>query len=311
MAMGARLVEWASVAGAVIGLVGRGGGESVPGLEIVPLPPLQIAGQPARAHTQGIEIVAGAFYVTARREDVQPKRAVLLRTVPGEGDWSCWDITPATEGRGAGNTVLLDHPGGFQASAGRLWIPLAESRRGGRSLIRAYDLAELVPGKPARVAVEFPVDDHIGALAVSGQRGLLIGASWDTASVYHWDFEGKQRRVLSDTALGALGLGAASGPDGRPGVAVQDWKIVGDRLFASGLRRSTTPGSGALESWLLSLPCDLEPKGDLRRVRLPEPAGTNLAREGIAIVDGVAHFLPEDLGPTNRLFRVPLVRLDR
>jgi hypothetical protein len=277
---------------------------------VVQLPPLVIAGQPARAHTQGLEIVARAYYVTARREDVQPKRAMLLRTAPGRPDWVCWDITPEQEGRDPSDAVLLDHPGGLQAGGSRLWIPLAESRRGGRSVIRAYDLAELEPGQPARAAFEFGVDDHVGAVAICEAHGRLFGASWDTASVYCWDFEGRQRAVWSGAELAGLGLGIAPGPTGRPGLAVQDWKFVGDRLFASGLLRSSTADSRPVESWLLALPCGFRTAGEVRRVRLPERDRTNLAREGMAIADGVVHFLPEDLGATNRLFRVSLVGLD-
>ncbi len=77
---------------------------------VIPLPPLVIDGQSARVHTQGLEIVDKYYYVTARREDVVPKRALLLRT---EGTyWQVWDITPKASG---GSASLLDHPGGMLA----------------------------------------------------------------------------------------------------------------------------------------------------------------------------------------------------
>jgi hypothetical protein len=38
-------------------------------------------------------------------------------------------------------------------------------------------------------------------------------------------------------------------------------------------------------------------------IPLPKQNGTELAREGMALLDGIAHFLPEDLGETNRIFR--------
>lgn len=277
-------------------------------IEVTPLPPLAIAGQPARAHTQGLEIVAGAYYVTARREDVQPKRALLLRTAPGRSHWVVWDITPDTPAPAAssGENGLLDHPGGLQAGGGRLWIPVAESRRGGRTLIRAYAMNELDPDKPATPAFEFAVDDHIGALAVSTTPGLLVGASWDTERVYFWDLGGRHKRTLSGTALAAWDLGVAAGPEGHPGVAVQDWKIVGERLFGSGLRRAGNARATDSESWLLSIPPSFDTGANVGKALLPRPDGVGLAREGMAIADGMVHFLPEDLGATNRAFRIAL-----
>jgi hypothetical protein len=302
----ATLKCWQSVAGAALWSLFALAGEAPPRIEVVPLPPLIIAGQPARAHTQGLEIVAGSYYVTARREDVQPKRAFLLRTAPGRSDWAGWDLTPGSAGKdvGAGGEALLDHPGGFQASGGRLWIPLAESRRQRHTLVRAYVVADLEPDKPARPAFEFSVDDHIGAVAVSAERGLLVGASWDTESVYLWDLQGTLNRTSSGAGLAAWGLGVATGPDRRPGVAVQDWKIVGDRLIGSGLRRGGGSGTTVPESWLVSLPVSLEAGASPAKILLPTPEGIGLAREGMAIAAGVVHFLPEDLGATNRLFRV-------
>ena len=39
-----------------------------PDLQVIPLPPLRIDGQPARAHTQGLVVSGHTFYVTARLE---------------------------------------------------------------------------------------------------------------------------------------------------------------------------------------------------------------------------------------------------
>jgi len=51
-------------------------------VETVRLPSLRIDHQPAKAHTQGLKLVDGKYYVTARRDDVRPKRALLLRSDP-------------------------------------------------------------------------------------------------------------------------------------------------------------------------------------------------------------------------------------
>src|SRR5207249_4686725 len=63
-------------------------------VEAVELPAFRVNGQSAKAHTQGLEVVGGKFYVTARREDVRPRRALLLRTETAGTNWNVWDLTP-------------------------------------------------------------------------------------------------------------------------------------------------------------------------------------------------------------------------
>lgn len=207
-------------------------------VEVIKLPALRINGQPATAHTQGLEMAGGRYYVTVRRDDVRPKRALLLRTETAGPAWDVWDITPVNPG---GAVTALDHPGGMQSDGKRLWIPTAESKRNGRSVIRVFPLAGMVAGQPLKPEFEFAVNDHIGAVAVAADRGLVFGANWDTETVYVWDLEGHLKRTLTGAALGLRGLGVVAGSDSRSGVAVQDWKVIGDRLFASGLFRA--PGS--------------------------------------------------------------------
>jgi len=275
-------------------------------VEEIKLPTLRIQGQSARAHTQGLEIAGGNYYVTARRDDVTPKRALLLRTETRGTNWDVWDITPLDA---AGTVTALDHPGGMQSDGKRLWIPLAESKRKGRSLIRVYPLAGMVDGQPLKWEFEFPVNDHIGAVAIAANRGLVFGANWDTEAVYVWDLDGQLKRTLTGDALAARGLGVITGAASRAGVAVQDWKIIGDRLLASGLFRA--PGSSPVspKSRLISFGNFLETDFQRRLVAVPLHRGTELAMEAMAISDGVVHFLPKDLGASNRIFRVELTDL--
>jgi hypothetical protein len=274
--------------------------------ETVRLPALRVNGQAATAHTQGLEVAGGRYYVTGRREDVQPKRALLLRAETAGTNWDVWDITPANDGD---EGAWLDHPGGMQSDGKRLWIPLAESKRNGRSIIRVFPLAGMVAGRPLKSEFEFAVNNHIGAVAVAVDRESVFGANWDTETVYVWDLKGRLQRTLTGSELGIRGLGATPGPDSRSGVAVQDWKVIGDRLFASGLFRA--PGSQTVspKSRLMSFSSFLEPDFQRRIVVLPLHEGTELAREAMAISDGMVHLLPEDLGATNRLFRVALADL--
>lgn len=277
-----------------------------PVIEEVVLPPLRIQGQPARAHTQGMELAAGQYFATARRDDVRPKRALLLRADPAGTDWDVWDITPFDA---QGKITTLDHPGGMQSDGHRLWIPLAESKRNGNSLIRVFRLAGMVPGQPLKADFEFPVNDHIGAVAVSPGHKVVLGANWDTEAVYVWDFDGHLQRTLSGPELQSRGLGVVSGTKGRAGLAVQDWKVVDDRLFASGLYRGGGVVPEAPQSRLMSFADFAEPGFRRWSVTLPKQTGTELAREAMTISDGRVHFLPDDLGPSNRVFRVSLADL--
>ena len=278
-------------------------------LSIISLPPLRIDGQPAKAHTQGLELISTNFYVTARRDDVQPKRALLLRTAANRADWDAWDITPLDP---QGKLTALDHPGGMQSDGDHLWIPLAESRRNGRSLIRRYPVAALFPGKPAQPKFEFTVADHIGALAVPTQRDIILGANWDTQKIYVWDFSGRLQRTLTDAELATRKMGVVNDPNDpnrRVGLAVQDWKLVGNHLYASGLFRGPGADPALPQSHLVSFTSFLEPQFKRISIPLPKQGETELAHEAMAISDGLVYFLPDDLGITNRIFRVPLTNL--
>ena len=277
-------------------------------VDVVSLPPLRIEGQPAKAHIQGLELAGGKYYVTARRDDVRPRRALLLRTDPAAKGWDVWDITPV-DAQGA--VTGLDHPGGMQSDGTRLWIPLAESKRNSRAIVRAFLLADLVTGRQLKPVFEFPVNDHIGAVAVSAEQGLLFGANWDTEKVYVWDLKGSLQRALTGDELEARGLGVVAGPEGRAGVAVQDWKVVGDRLYASGLLRSPKLATASPASRVCWFERFLERDFQRRTITLPRREGVELAREAMAISGGSVYFLPEDLGAANRLFRVALVELTK
>lgn len=275
-------------------------------VETIKLPPLRIHDQAAKAHTQGLELAGGRYYVTARREDLRPKQALLLRADPGGADWDIWDITPQDA---QGVATALDHPGGLQSDGARLWIPLAESQRQGRSIVRAFRLSEIAAGRRLKSDVEFPVNDHIGAVAVWAERQLLLGANWDTEKVYVWDFQGRLQRTLTGAELKERGFGVVRGPEGRSGVAVQDWKLNGERLFASGLFGAAGSAAAFPASRWICFTDFLERTCQQRTISLPLHNGTELAHEAMAFSQGAIYFLPEDLGASNRLFRVALTDL--
>jgi hypothetical protein len=273
-------------------------------IEEIQLPALRINWQPARAHTQGLEVEGGNYFVTARREDVRPKRALLLRVTQTATNWDVWDITP---GDIDGIAMHLDHPGGMQSDGRRLWIPIAESKPKSHSIIRVFPLQSIIPNRALESEFEFRVNDHIGAVAVAVESDLVFGANWDTESVYVWDLHGRLKRTLSSSELTLRGLGSVAGSSA--GVAIQDWKSVGNRIFASGLSRDRTAAITSSQSRLISIHNFLEPDFHQSVIVLPLYKGIELAREAMAISGGAALFLPEDLGASNRIFRIALTNL--
>ena len=275
----------------------------------VDLPTLELVGKVVDAHTQGLWVGETYTFATARRDDVAPRRALLLRTRPAaQTTWDVWDITPPQ--RWPGRQRFLDHAGGFDSDGERLWIPVAESRRHGKTYIRAYRMDRLKPDALAPVDSEFFVDDHIGAVAVSKERKLLYGASWDTLDVYVWNFEGGLKQRFAPSALAALQLGVAPPPNARRGLAVQDWKIRDDWLIASGLYKLPAGKVVPPRSRLFLFQLTKTGLGDafrsVRQVELPLQGGTELSREGMALKGADVYFLPEDFHDAQRAWRAPL-----
>ena len=265
------------------------------------LPELRIGGRPAVVHTQGIVHLGDHWWVTARREDLRPRQAVLLRWKQDGSTWDSWDLTPTNA---EGKPTPLDHAGGFQEGGGRLWIPVAESRAHGKSVVRAYTFSRLIPGQTAVPDSEFPVDDHIGAIAVAAGQKRLFGANWDTESVYVWDLEGHLERKITGVTRIDRQLGIP--PEGHPGegLAVQDWKWTGRKLVASGLA-SAPGGTRPRPAGRVVIFDDfLQPTFRRTAWAVPMRGELELAREAMTPEGTGFWFLPEDLGPTNRLFHV-------
>ncbi len=282
------------------------------------LPPLRLAGREVRAHTQGILWTAGRWWVTARREDTKPRSAVLLAWTPGTATWDGWDLTP----EGAPTSApVLDHAGGFQEAGGRLWIPVSESRRHGTSVVAAYEVAALHPGQTPVPSIHFSVPDHVGAVAVLPARRtvegveeiLLLGASWDTESVYGWSSAGRLAFTWSAAELRPRGLGLGTVAAPMAGVAVQDWKWANGHLYASGLVPSRPGGTSGSRGRLLIFSDPMNASAEVEARTVPIWNGMELAREAMTPdADGRGiWFLPADLGSTNRLVHVKIESLPR
>jgi hypothetical protein len=160
------------------------------------------------------------------------------------------------------------HPGGIQADAGSLWIPVAEYRPKSSAVIQKRSQRTL------ELEFQFEVADHIGCVAATPE--FLIGGNWDSKEFYFWDRRGKLiRQVPSIT-----------------GNAYQDMKFDSGRIVASG---NLADRSGAID-WL-----DFPALNLARRLTASKnDRGVLYTREGMAIRGSRLMLLPED--NSSRLF---------
>ena len=166
------------------------------------------------------------------------------------------------------------HPGGLQLHEGSLWLPVAEYRRTSTALIQKRN------PKTLDIEFQFPVNDHIGCVAVTPDT--IIGGNWDSREFYVWDHKGNPLRKVPNTT----------------GNSFQDLKFHQGQLVGSG----TIPGNKPAIDWL-ELP-DFKP---VRRVTVANTdTGAPLTREGMTIWKDEIWFLPED--GASRLFQYPLPR---
>jgi len=169
------------------------------------------------------------------------------------------------------------HPGGISADASSIWMPVAEYRRDGSSVIQRRSKRTL------EVEFEFPVHDHIGCIAVTPD--LLIGGNWDARKFYVWNHRGELLREAGNPTENAY----------------QDVKFASQGLVASGL---LPDHSGAID-WL-----ELPSFRLKRRIRMGKTdRGEPFTREGMAIRGSELLLLPED--SPSRLFVFQLKNSDR
>ena len=216
----------------------------------------QVPLQFATYHVQGLELTEQFYFVTS--VDKEQNRGWLFKIDRQNANLnSKIELTDRT----------LIHPGGLQFDGHYLWIPNAEYKSQGRTMIYGVDPNSL------EICTSFPVDDHIGAIASDG-KNLLYGVNWDALHFYIWDFDGHQlNKVDSPTSM-----------------AYQDIKYFAGKLLCSGHKDDDSvidiidP-----ENWTL-----------VKRIDLPQDVWKNtLSREGMAF-DGNLYFLPDD-GPDSRI----------
>jgi hypothetical protein len=214
-------------------------------------------------HVQGIDVEPSRVWVTS--VDVHAKKGLLFEySLPGGALVRSVDITDGDR----------YHPGGISGDGESLWIPVAEYRRDGSSIVQKRNKRTL------KIEFQFTVADHIGCIAVTPTE--LIGANWDARHLYVWAFDGTLQKKMANQA----------------GNAIQDMKFVNGQLVAGGLLPDK---SGAID-WIEYPGLKL-----VRRVLAGKTdRGVAYTHEGLAVANGRLWLLPED-GPS-RLFAFDLDR---
>ncbi|MDP7051846.1 MAG: DUF6454 family protein [Verrucomicrobiota bacterium] len=271
-------------------------------IHIWTLPPLRINGKPGQAHTQGLLVHQDGFFVTARRDDINPRRSLLLwlRCNPNSQKENCngsnrtwtkiWDITPTQP---ASWSDILDHPGGFDTDGENLWIPISQSRRNGKTMLRKFPIRSLIDKGDATPAESIIINDHIGAIAVSRNPKRLFGANWDTMLVYELSVDGssiqhfERNRFITNLP--------------KWSIAVQDWKVHDGFLIASGLDKNYKLLASRPRSLIQLI--NAKTRQISAELRLPRRASGNFTREGMSVFNEHIWLLPDDLQEENELYR--------
>jgi len=137
-------------------------------------------------HPQGMVKVGEAFFVSSveiqERTRFYPQRRDGFDRDQGKGQGWLFKIGP--KGELLASLKLGDgpiyHAGGLDFDGRYLWVPTAEYRPGGPSIIYRVDPA-------AMTATEaFRVNDHIGAVAWDPATRSLTGLSWGGRNFYRW-----------------------------------------------------------------------------------------------------------------------------
>lgn len=148
-------------------------------------------------HPQGMVKIGDAFFVSSveilESTRFYPERRDGFDRDQGKGQGWLFKLNAQGEllaklklGEGA-----MYHAGGLDFDGRYLWVPTAEYRPGGPSILYRVDPATMTAVEALRV------DDHIGALARDG--ATLVGLNWGGRGFYAWsvDRSGKVRRAAA------------------------------------------------------------------------------------------------------------------
>lgn len=224
-------------------------------------------------HTQGFTVLGDSLFVTCAER--LKKRALILRYrlpagFPAAGlRLSDPEVTDLTRGK-------QWHPSGIDHDGQNLWLAVAEYRaRPAKSTLMRLDPATLKP------LAEYPVDDHIGAVAVAGEE--VWGFNWDSRDLYRF---GRDGRLISKQPSPA-------------GVAFQDCAGIEGGALCSGPDPKEKKAAAVVRLQLA------DGQATSERAATFSAPGKTLGREGFMVMPGGGRaFLPDDL-PRAKLLIFP------
>ena len=229
-------------------------------------------------HSQGITLTHG--YLFASCVERKKNRAFVYRYELCDG----WRKAEAlTDPDRADVTIKsMYHPSGLDHDDDCVWVASAHYRSFmARSTITCLDPASL------EAVSSFPVDDHIGTLAVLGDN--IAAMNWDSKNIYLFSKKGDL-------------LGKHKNP---AGVAFQDCRgIDGGNMLCSGPAK--TKGAGQSRDVASVVLLHYEPTAKKLPWTVSEESQVwredmGLGREGFDVYDGLWLFLPGDF-PRARVF---------
>lgn len=142
----------------------------------------------ATFHPQGLAFARGLTFLSSVE--------ILEAPRPDEAEPAGWRA-----GRGVGHLFVIDHeglllrnivcgtgaiyhPGGIDFDGTNIWMPLAEYRPGGQSIICSLD------PETFELRERFRVADHIGWVVADAAKALVHGGSWGSRWFYTWTADG-------------------------------------------------------------------------------------------------------------------------
>jgi hypothetical protein len=177
-------------------------------------------------HPQGMVKVGDALFVSSVEIRVRTRR--LPEPVGG------YD---RDTGEGVGHLFKLDmagnliadlrlgegtvyHPGGIDYDGTSIWVPVAEYRPNGRSIVYRVDPATM------KATEMFRFEDHIGAVVYDTESRTLHGVSWGSRRFYGWGVSADGTIIASGRPADAL-----RGLNGSHYVDYQDCQYAGAGLM--------------------------------------------------------------------------------
>lgn len=144
-------------------------------------------------HPQGMVKIGEAFFVSSveilERTRFYPERRGGFDRDQGKGQG--WLFKLNARGELLGQLKLgegaMYHAGGLDFDGRYLWVPVAEYRPGGRTILYRVDPRTMTAVQALRV------DDHIGALARDPGGRALVGVSWGGRRLYAWSVDREGR----------------------------------------------------------------------------------------------------------------------